>query len=310
LIRKFLFKTLAVVGASMLCFLISIFGIPLTIHDVVAIPDGFTEKTANVEVIVCGDSRADRQIIPAIFKEKTDLDVINIAATSQDLYTWSSSLLAAKISNKIIVISASFFQVNDGANDFSFLNLGTFSDMTLTEKLKLYRRAPLEMVLMQTRLANASIFRRVHKDDFGNAHRQINIDFYEKNCETFEITADWFNAHWWYKHPEISGIKRIFLEKAFENLSRLQKCKILIYNGPVSHSFLKYADEAGLLHLEETYDEIMDELGQKYNIQFRSFLKDSSLQKDSFYYDPQHLCVDGAAIFTEKIGMLIKQMAQ
>ncbi len=310
MIRKFLFKTVGIVGASVLCFLISIFGIPLWIHDVVAIPDGFTEKTANIEVIVCGDSRADRQIIPAIFKQKTNLDVINIAATSQDLYTWSNSLLAAKVSNKIIVISASFFQVNDGANDFAFLNLGTFADMTLKEKLELYRSTPLEMVLMQTRLANASVFRRVHKDDFGNAHRQMNIDFYEKKCETFEISADWFNAHWWYKHPEISGIKRFFLEQAFENLSRLQNCKILIYNGPVSHSFLKYADDAGVLDLEETYDEIMDELGQKYKIQFRSFLKDSSLQNDSFYYDPQHLCVDGAAIFTEKIGMLIQQMAQ
>lgn len=303
-------KTCGLVGTSVIFFLVSIFGLPFLIHDNVAVPDSFIKKIANVEVIVCGDSRADRQIIPAIFKQKTKLDLINIAATSQDLYTWSNSLLAAKVSNKIIVISASFFQINDGANDFAFLNLGTFSDMTLKQKLELYTNSPVEMLLMQTRLANASVFGRVHKDDFGNAHRQVNVDFYEKKCDTFKVGADWFKAHWWYKHPEISGIKRIFLEKAFENLSRLQKCKIFIYNGPVSDSFLKYADDSGVLHLEETYDEIMVELCQKYKIKFHSFLKDSSLKNDSFYYDPQHLCVDGAAIFTEKIGMLIQKMAQ
>lgn len=174
-------KTCGLVGTSVIFFLVSIFGLPFLIHDNVAVPDSFIKKIANVEVIVCGDSRADRQIIPAIFKQKTKLDLINIAATSQDLYTWSNSLLAAKVSNKIIVISASFFQINDGANDFAFLNLGTFSDMTLKQKLELYTNSPVEMLLMQTRLANASVFGRVHKDDFGNAHRQVNVDFYEKN---------------------------------------------------------------------------------------------------------------------------------
>lgn len=308
MLRKFTIKVCIVAGFSLFLFLTSIFLIPEIRSEKIVVPEDFLDRMKDVEVLICGDSRADRQLIPAVIKEKTKLNVINIAATSQDLYTWSNSLLAAGVSGKMIVISASFFQINDGANNFTFFNLGTFSDMTIGQKIRMYGNDPIELMLMQTKLAYASLVKKVHKNEFGNFYREINVDYNGKECKKFKITANWFKGHWWYNNPEMEGIKRIFLERAFYNLSQLKNCKILIYNGPVSDSFMNFESSHGILSMEKKYDSILEKLSNQYGFHFRSFLADTSLRRDDLYYDPQHLCQKGANVFTEKVAELVEQL--
>lgn len=308
MLRKFTIKVILLAGFSLLLFLISIFIVPELRDETIVVPDDFLDKMKDVEVVICGDSRADRQLIPAVIKEKTNLNVINIAATSQDLYTWSNSLLAAGVSGKMIVISASFFQINDGANNFTFFNLGTFSDMTIGQKIRMYGGDPIELMLMQTKLAYASLVKKVHKNEFGNFYREINVDYNGKECINFKITSDWFKGHWWYNKPEMTGIKKLFLERAFYNLSLLKNCKILIYNGPVSDSFMNFESSRGILNMEKKYDSILASLSNEYGFHFKSFLADTSLRRDDLYYDPQHLCQKGARVFSEKVADLVVQV--
>lgn len=294
----------------MAIFIVSIFLVPAFFKDKIEVPADFSSKLDNVKVIICGDSRADRQIDPSIVHQKTGYDVLNMAATSQDLYTWSNSLVAANVSDKIIIISASFFQINDGANDFSFFNVGTFSAMTFSDKLRLYRGNPTEIILMQTKLAYGSVLNKTHKEDFGNYHRKVNMDFHKKECNSFKISSKWFKGHWWYKGADLNGVKHKYLEKAFERLSKLKNCLILIYNGPVSESFLKHAAKTDVLNLERNYNQILNSLCNKYNFKFISFIDDRSLQNDNLYYDPQHLCLNGAQLFSEKISKIIDSLNQ
>jgi hypothetical protein len=269
------------------------------------LPQGFKRKLDVADVIICGDSRADRQLDPGIIKSKTRLNVINIASTSQDLYTWSESLAMAGVNGKTIIISASFFQINDAANDFAFFNLNTFSDMDFKDKIEMYKNDYLDLILIQTKLAYSSILKKTHKSDFGNNLRSVNEGYMSKECGYFAITEDWFDKHFWYQSPEIGGIKQKFLKKAIANLASLEGCKIIIYNGPVSDSFAKAASLNGILDLEKQYDAIMLELCGKYGIHFISFLNDSTFGNDQFYYDPQHLCITGAIEFSNKIADML-----
>ena len=298
----FIRKSIFLIAGALSLFLFSIFFIPEFIVEKNELPEGLKRKLEVADVIICGDSRADRQLDPGIIKSKTGLNVINIASTSQDLYTWSESLALADVKGKIIVISASFFQINDAANDFAFFNLNTFADMDFEDRIEMYKTDYVDLILMQTKLAYSSILGRTHKSDFGNNLRSVNEGYMSKECGYFTINQDWFDKHFWYQSPEIGGIKQKFLRKAIANLASLEGCKIMIYNGPVSDSFAKAASLNGVLDLEKQYDAIMHELCETHRIRFVSFLNDATFRNDQLYYDPQHLCSEGAHMFSNKIA--------
>lgn len=282
-----------------------IFTIPLIIEEKLIVPKDFLNKLKLTDILICGDSRADQQLIPLKINKETRKNVLNIASSGQDIYTWSKSLRAAAVKGKIIIISASFFQINDGANDFPFFNLGTFSDMSFSEKMQLYQYDYFDLILMQSKLAYTRLFKKNDDAIFGNHHREINLDYYKKECNNFEISASWLSRHNWYKSPRVDGIKSNMLSKAISNLSKLESCQIIIYNGPVSEQFKKQAEKSGVLELEKKYNQVMGRLCENNHIKFVSFLDDSELSNNQFYYDPQHLCTTGAEEFSKKIAFSI-----
>lgn len=300
---KFIIKVSIVVTTAILFFLGLIFVIPVFKEGRIVSPDYFNTKIEDANIIICGDSRADRQIDPAIIKSKTNFNVVNIAASGQDLYTWSKGLKAGGVKNKTIVISASFFQINDGANEFPFFNLATFADMNIFQKLKMYRSSPFELILMQTKHAFHIIFQKKQDYIFGNLDRRLNIDYFKKDCTKFDINEEWFNKHNWYKSPVTNGVKLDFIKKALRNISNLENCKVLIYNGPVSDSYTKFAGNN--LLLEREYDKIMASLCNEYKITYKTFLDDSTIRDDRLYYDPQHLCSLGAFEFSNKMAEIL-----
>ena len=96
------------------------------------------------------------------------------------------------------------------------------------------------------------------------------------------------------------------LLKAIYNLSLLKDCKIIIYNGPVTNDFRSKAKKAGVYQLEAHYDQVMKSITKKYpNIAYISFLDNRTLG-DQYFYDGQHLCESGAAIFTKMISQEVE----
>src|SRR5262245_49114786 len=73
--------------------------------------------TDRTRVLVAGDSRAERQIVPAAIEARTGWPSANVATTAQDLVTLRNALKRHGIPAhaRILVLGASLFQVNDGA---------------------------------------------------------------------------------------------------------------------------------------------------------------------------------------------------
>lgn len=305
MLKLFLIKVLLLIGVSVALFIGSIALIPIIFADEIQVPAKFKENIDRADVILCGDSRADRQLDPAILHERTGLNVINIASSSQDLYTWSIALNAASVHDKILVISASYFQINDGANNPTYLSLGTFEAMDLAQKLEVYNFNIPDLILMQSKLAYASLFDKVKIRFFGNYERKMNVDYYRKKCNPFFVDFEWMKRHGWYVRPNIEGVKKVFLERAITNLAKLKNCRILIYNGPVSNSFRNLSKQTGIMNLEKSYDSVMSLICVKSGFSYFSFIDDFTFQQDELFYDPQHLCETGAERFSKKIASIL-----
>jgi hypothetical protein len=138
--------------------------------------------------------------------------------------------------------------------------------------------------------------------DFYNSNRKINDGFEKVDCKTFPVPSDnFFSNHPFYKNPNFFGVKKKLIIKALENLSKLKSCNVLIYNGPVSSKFRKSAQLNHIYEIEKIYDKEMYSAISIYkNIKYISFLDDPTFE-DNMFYDPQHLCANGAEIFTKRL---------
>src|SRR5204862_4875608 len=78
----------------------------------------------DTEVIVGGDSRGEVQVVPAVIEARAGRRTANIATNAQDLVTLSNALARHGIpaSARLLIVSASMFQANDGAIDGGFMS--------------------------------------------------------------------------------------------------------------------------------------------------------------------------------------------
>jgi hypothetical protein len=305
--KTFIIKSFYVLIAGLFGYGLALFALPEFKKASSEIPVNYnTNKLDSCRIIVCGDSRADRQIDPAIIHQATGLNTINIATSSWDLYALSKAFNEIKLSNKILIISASFFQINDGAIDDGYFSDQAFADLSLREKLSLYRYRPIQLFNIQSNLFARRLKSNTEVDSIGNDKRIVNLDYNKKDPRAFILDEAWMERHPWYRSPNINGIKKELLMKAFFNLSLLKNCTLVIYNGPVCPGFIKLGKKTGAVQLEESYDAFMSAQCSRYkNMFYHSFLMDSSFENKDFL-DPQHLCGSGASKFTHQVVDLLR----
>jgi hypothetical protein len=135
----------------------------------------------------------------------------------------------------------------------------------------------------------------------------MNVDYNSKDCSDYTADNRWFKNHPWYKKILLDGVNKELVIEGIKNLSLLKNNKIIIYNGPVSPDFYAAAKNNGIYEVEKKFDDFMFAECSKYpNIQYYSFLESKDYVHNDFY-DPQHLCKQGAGKFSKTIGELINQ---
>jgi hypothetical protein len=253
-------------------------------------------KIDSAEILILGDSRAERQLDPAIIHAKTNFDVLNIAANSMDLYSLSLRLKEVNVENKLIIISASSWQVNDGSTDEGYFRIEAFNELNAYEKLQLYADNPIELKKILTQCLFSQFELTI-----GNETRFINRGFENIKCSNFD-SKNMFNNHPWYRNMRLNGIKAKLLKEALSELNKL-KCKgVLIYNAPAYNEFIRQSKYNGVEYMEDKYCNMISnyiETEDLSHISFRDLRNLSGFSKND-YYDPQHLCEQGAKKFTLK----------
>jgi hypothetical protein len=260
-------------------------------------------NTSN-NIIIAGDSRAERQLIPRIFKSTTGINSVNIAVSAGDLASTVPALTAFSDSN-IFIISASSWQINDGSIDYGYLSNKCFQQFTLLEKIKTFRYEINGLIEMYSDLFK-STFNRFKDDQDKHYYNEKIIQEYgffgiedTLKIDTSNITNH-LSSHAWYKKINSHGSRwRIFLE-SFEQLD-YRNSLVIIYQPPVSPIWKEKTKNTLIGHFEKEYSKRLDSLCNKSdNIVFYDFYsQDITLLNNAKYYDYQHLNRNGAEIFSE-----------
>ncbi|MCB9427108.1 MAG: hypothetical protein H6584_08820 [Flavobacteriales bacterium] len=264
----------------------------------------------SLNIIVAGDSRAERQLIPKIIKTHTGINSINVAVSAGDL-ALTVPALSAYSDSDVFVISASSWQINDGAIDHGYLSYKCFQQIGLVDKIKLYRNDTKELLNMYAGLftyvlrhlfldSNYSYDEEVIKEEgFMGIQSVLKVNMKE--------VTHLIGSHSWYKNINSKGCR---FQVLIESLNRLDEkgSLVFIYQPPVSPIWKEQTKNTEIGMFEKEYSKKLDSLCAKSdNIIFYDFYStDISQLKNEMYYDYQHLNRKGAEVFSKLISEKIK----
>ena len=254
------------------------------------------------QILILGDSRADRQINPTFLGDLTKKKCLNIGESSLDLYSLTLRLEKVNLKNKILIISASSFQINDGSIDQGYFRIEAFNALSFQQKLDLYFWKPNELkkILSKNILSGFKI-----NLTLGNENSNMNDGYTNISCKNF-ITTEFIKNHPWYKKNTKLGIKNILLARALITLNKISCKQIFIYNAPIYKEFKNLAVKNGFWEYEIEFCKQIKKLIKMYNLKKIKFYDLTCLDgfDKSDFYDPHHLCENGANKFTERINQI------
>ena len=277
--------------------------------------------TTKVNIIIAGDSRAEKQLFPSIIEKNTGYNTINIATKGGDLVSF---LYAIKnrysSSNLIFVVSVSSWQINDGAIDFGYLSNKGFQQMSFLERLRLHRDNPREFISMYFVLLSETfndILDRPKELTDGEALAIKNDKGFRGNTGYFQLLKDsiettkYFENHAWYKHFSNSGVRWTKFQAVLKTLST-NKSYFIMYQPPASPYWKQLTRGTFIDKAELMYSKKLVEATKKYtNMEVYDFYNNDLPElNDSMYYEYQHLNKKGAGLFSEKISTIILQHQQ
>ena len=98
-----------------------------------------------LDILVAGDSRAERQIIPEILKTKSKTNILNLAISSgdivrlKDFFTNRPEAKSLYNYNTTLLISASPKWINDNLQKWGYLSYSTFKYLNFFEKIDILK---------------------------------------------------------------------------------------------------------------------------------------------------------------------------
>jgi len=265
-----------------------------------------------INIVIAGDSRAERQLIPEIIEKKTGFNTINIAVSNGDLVSTVSEIKKNySTSNFVFVISASSWQINDGAISPGYLSEKCFQKATIFEKVKLYKNDIVGFTKIYGRLigefANA-ILHVNHKHDGAIIKNKgfLGIEGVFKKMNTKEEIEQYIKSHRHYSNFVNNGIRWRIFNESIKELDNIASTSIII-QPPLSPYAKSFTKNTIIERAEKEYSQKLNTLSfdLKKIIFYDFYSKNEIVMEDSLYYDYYHLNEKGAVLYSQKIGDLL-----
>jgi hypothetical protein len=247
-------------------------------------------------VIVGGDSRAEAQIVPEVIEARTGSRAANVATVAQDLVTLSNGLARHGVppASRLLIVSTSLFQVNDGAIDAGFMSTACLLNMTSRERAKIYLDrlgspwSPLAFKFTEDPPA-AITSERLREKGFVGIDKRLSLP----------LPKVLLTAHPWYRKVSLHGARWRIYQDALGRLAATG-LRIYILQPPVSPAWRAYTTGTFVDAAEREFATMLAAATRKYgNVSFLDFYSapDPRLGDDKFA-DIQHLNRGGADVFT------------
>lgn len=264
-------------------------------------------------VVFAGDSRAEKSLLPSMFAEK-GLPAINIATASGDLPGLVSAMEASGLDKlkAIFLISASIFNVNDGAQGEGHLSPEEFFAFTPWERIRVFKMSYfLEAHRNLKKARDAEAFPAYWSQMAARGAQIPNGGFVidggsdqnKPSCERVHFGSR-HSKNFWYRNVRIDGAKWRVFKEAMTKLSGWAGTYI-VYSPPIAPVFRTciegtYVDEAEKGFAEEALAHAASLRAEgKRNVQFVDFYdQPPSGFTDDDFFDTHHLNSRGARKFT------------
>lgn len=270
------------------------------------LPEGNT-----VELIVAGDSRAERQLIPSLFKSEHNLETVNIAKDVGDVISlvYANKKYEFADSSKVFVMCLSSLLTNDGAYKNWFMSQSSITDIGFIKQLLLFKSDYIEnwyhrMGLIWDDLINDKRGIVLPQEDI-----RVKYSGYIPIDEDLDINKFFVNnlnpkttKHLWYRKPNNDGIRKTVFEKSIEQFSKTG-AKIVLIQSPMAPAWRSHVGENYMHQLELDHSKLLIELATQYKnvwaIDF--YTKQPSIFTDELFYNATHLNNIGTVIFTTAV---------
>lgn len=271
--------------------------------------------SSRLNIIIAGDSRGERHIIPGVIESNTAYNAVNISVTAGDIVSASYAIDSYDSENNVYVISASSWQINDGAISPGYLSLKCFQKLTLIEKIQLYRDNISWLFHLETSLIGEVVesFFQARDGTIGDYDASIiNNQGFLGIDDTLKVDkmeiVELIETHAWYRNLKNNGARWRIFKEAFQKLANSGSL-ILIVQPPASPTWKEMTSNTVIGKAEEEYSFKLDSLCNKYeNVIFYDFYTNEiEVLEDRLFYDYQHLNTEGASIFSELFSELISE---
>jgi len=250
-------------------------------------------------ILITGDSRAERQIVPEVFQQQLGVDAVNVALRSGELVSIDKIFQRHGIleTKPILVISATIFQVNDGAVDHDTISLDSVVALPWVDQMVLFRKKLPEMAYrkiqayadcLETSLRGSDI-RKKHYPEDGYVGVDRTLDASVNLADHIDLDPDEMK-HPWYQDLRIDGKRWQVFREALGRLAE-SGSPIIIINPPSSPLWQEFSEGSFIDTAERKYSRMLDNEAARYPnvycLDMHSGYRGAFT--NAMFYDIQHL---------------------
>ena len=260
-------------------------------------------------IVIAGDSRGERHLIPKEIERITGIKTINIAIPGGGLISYLPYLDEFNKDSTFFIFSASSWQINDDIIGPENMTLEPYLQLSLYQKIYLYKYNIKNLIYMEDQLIRSTckdFYRNITNNtkEYKTSDKLIkSLGFYGVNKKmNFTKMSTLLNSKKnlvWYKNFKGDGFRFNLFKESIEKLKK-SNFKMLIYQPDSSPLFKIKGKSNGMDFTEKQFSKKLKKLTENSeNIKYIDFYNNPILSiNDEYYYDPQHLNYNGAKMFT------------
>jgi len=255
------------------------------------------KKLEHFNILITGDSRAERLMVPEVFKQNK-IETINIGTDTSDFMSAHNAIKKYNLLPKtdVLIMSLSLYQLNDKALDRGNLSPATMAQLKFPELLKLFRKDYGSLI----RLYLYTFLKELAPKSTAQSFPDQGFVAIEKDLP-LPLDKGLLKRHGWYKDGiAMDGAKLRVFREMLKELFKSGK-PVIFYAAPVSPAWKDLTTNSYISDAEGKFNEIIkEEIKQYPNFYFFDFYsKPPKELTNNEFYDIQHTNKAGAEIFTQ-----------
>lgn len=255
----------------------------------------------NPTIYFAGDSRALWQLKPDTASKYLGIDkskIANIARIAGHPLEVENLIRSntSKFNDATVAISVSAQLINGNAKTPHHYSMDLIAKKNIFEQICLF--IPNDTLTLQkyyTHILRSLIYKSNEKSNYStNGYRPLNTKFDYKL-----LTYEKLSNNPWYNRFYIDQEKVNDVEISLKYIKKMCK-KLIVFNGPLSITFLKKFKETELYWIEKSFDSEMKQICAKNGINYISYFNNIEIN-DEYFADWAHLNENGSELFTVKL---------